>query len=189
MLCTRWLASSPKLTMKVCISWTRKKKISSFARFLLPFFFSFLISRSPDSRWWMAASGNAKAISESGDIDFSANLGRLPLLKVEGKGSIGQSLAIWFYVASELGFLGSNTFEAAQIISVAETIKETNDAFRKLLPCSLLLFSLPFFLPPPPSFFLNPSLSLLLLSRRRRSQARNRRQVVLRGGLRLDRQS
>jgi glutathione S-transferase len=95
-----------------------------------------------DARWWMgveaAADGkltNPRPMSEvEKHVELGANCGRLPILNVEGKGSVGQSLAIWFYIASELGMMGSNYFEAAQIISIAETIKETSEAFRKLVP-------------------------------------------------------
>eukprot|EP00009_Paramoeba_aestuarina_P000583 CAMPEP_0201506456 /NCGR_PEP_ID=MMETSP0161_2-20130828/359_1 /ASSEMBLY_ACC=CAM_ASM_000251 /TAXON_ID=180227 /ORGANISM="Neoparamoeba aestuarina, Strain SoJaBio B1-5/56/2" /LENGTH=255 /DNA_ID=CAMNT_0047900543 /DNA_START=90 /DNA_END=857 /DNA_ORIENTATION=- len=87
-----------------------------------------------DSRFWMVEGNGAKAIADVGDLDMSANLGRFPLLSVEGKGTIGQSLAIWYYVASECGFLGANAWETAQIISVAETLKETMDTFRKAVP-------------------------------------------------------
>ena len=82
----------------------------------------------------MAAGEGVRAFGDC-NVEMKANLGRFPILDIDGKGKIGQSLAIWYYVATELGFMGANTFEAAQIISVAETIKETNDSFRKLIPC------------------------------------------------------
>ena len=65
---------------------------------------------------------------------LSANLGRMPVLKVENVGSLGQSAAMYYYVASELGFNGSNSFEAAQIISISEHLKELDVAYRKVFP-------------------------------------------------------
>ncbi|RYY86126.1 hypothetical protein EON63_06250 [archaeon] len=43
------------------------------------------------------------------------NLGRMPVLEVGGE-SVGQSAAINFYLASELGLMGSSNLEAAHII-------------------------------------------------------------------------
>jgi len=65
---------------------------------------------------------------------LSANLGRMPVLKVDGVGSLGQSAAMYYYVASELGFNGANSFEAAQIISISEHLKELDAAYRKVFP-------------------------------------------------------
>jgi glutathione S-transferase len=59
------------------------------------------------------------------------NLGRMPVLEV-GENSIGQSAAINYYLATELGLMGSNTLEAAQIISVAEHLKEMMTTWRGL---------------------------------------------------------
>lgn len=71
------------------------------------------------------------ALSAIGDL--SANLGRVPICETPA-GSIGQSGAINFYVASECGLMGSSTLEAAQILAFAEHIKELMDAYRKLMP-------------------------------------------------------
>ena len=57
----------------------------------------------------------------------------MPVVTV-GDTSIGQSAAINFYLASELGLLGSSNLEAAQIISIQEHLKELIQAFRSLLP-------------------------------------------------------
>jgi glutathione S-transferase len=65
---------------------------------------------------------------------LEANLGRMPVLQVENKGTLGQSLAMYYYVASELGFNGSNNFEAAQILSISEHLRELDIAYRKLFP-------------------------------------------------------
>ena len=65
---------------------------------------------------------------------LTANLGRMPVLTHPGVGDVGQSAAINFYVASELGLMGANNFEAAFILMIQEHIKETNLAFRKNVP-------------------------------------------------------
>jgi glutathione S-transferase len=65
----------------------------------------------------------------SPDGDLSANLGRMPLLDL-GDASIGQSAAINFYVATEVGLMGTSALEAAQIIAISEHVKEMLTAFR-----------------------------------------------------------
>mmetsp|Transcript_30404 Transcript_30404/g.41639 ORF Transcript_30404/g.41639 Transcript_30404/m.41639 type:complete len:236 (+) Transcript_30404:54-761(+) len=65
--------------------------------------------------------------------NLTANLGRMPLLSV-GDQSVGQSAAINFYLATELGLMGSSTIEAAQILSISEHLKEMMTAFRTLVP-------------------------------------------------------
>jgi len=65
--------------------------------------------------------------------DLAANLGRMPLLTVDG-GSVGQSAAINFYIASTNNLLGSNPLEAAQIIAIAEHLKELKTEFSKIVP-------------------------------------------------------
>ena len=64
---------------------------------------------------------------------LDANLGRLPTIDCVD-GTIGQSSAINFYIASECGLMGSSTFEAAKIIEFGEHLKELQMAFRKLVP-------------------------------------------------------
>jgi len=65
--------------------------------------------------------------------NLTANLGRMPCMDCS-QGSIGQSSAINFYIATENGLMGSSTFEAAQIISISEHIKELMTAYRALIP-------------------------------------------------------
>ncbi len=65
--------------------------------------------------------------------DLTANLGRMPILEQDGQ-CLGQSAAINYYVASENGLMGSNSWEAAQIISVQEHLKEMLTAYRTLVP-------------------------------------------------------
>jgi len=65
--------------------------------------------------------------------DLTANLGRMPLLEEDGQ-SVGQSLAIFYYVASQNGLMGNNAWDAAQILSIHEHVKELNAAFRTVVP-------------------------------------------------------
>ena len=65
--------------------------------------------------------------------DLTANLGRLPVLETS-HGSVGQSLAIYYYVAAENGLMGHNNLEAAQILSVHEHLRELSQAWRKVCP-------------------------------------------------------
>jgi hypothetical protein len=71
----------------------------------------------------------------TGDLGntLDSNLGRLPTINC-AEGTVGQSAAINFYIASECGLMGSSTFEAAKIIEFSEHIKELNTAFRALVP-------------------------------------------------------
>lgn len=64
--------------------------------------------------------------------DLSANLGRLPVLTV-GDVSIGQMSAIADYVAGETNMMGDSHIEAAKIRSICESLKEFNEAYRKLV--------------------------------------------------------
>jgi len=64
---------------------------------------------------------------------LEANLGRLPTASIGGN-TVGQSAAINFFVASELGLMGDNTFEAAQILSIAEHLKEMRTKYSELVP-------------------------------------------------------
>jgi len=64
---------------------------------------------------------------------LETNLGRMPCLETPA-GSVGQSAAINFYVASECGLMGSNTLEAAQIIGICEHVKEMVTTWRTLCP-------------------------------------------------------
>mmetsp|Transcript_33999 Transcript_33999/g.52154 ORF Transcript_33999/g.52154 Transcript_33999/m.52154 type:complete len:243 (-) Transcript_33999:51-779(-) len=66
---------------------------------------------------------------------FDANFGRMPVCNTP-EGSIGQSVAINYYVASECGLMGSNTLQAAQILSFSEHVKELFGVWRALSPSS-----------------------------------------------------
>lgn len=77
---------------------------------------------------------NDVRISDPGSAgDMSANLGRVPICET-AEGSIGQSAAINFYVASINGLMGSTPLESAQIIAFEEHLRELMTAFRGLVP-------------------------------------------------------
>lgn len=65
--------------------------------------------------------------------DLTANLGRMPVIEQDGQ-SLGQSVAINFFVAAENGLAGSSTFETAQILAIGEHLKEMVTAYRELVP-------------------------------------------------------
>ena len=65
--------------------------------------------------------------------NLEANLGRMPVI-IDGDASIGQSVAINYYIAAENGLLGSSNLEAAQILAICEHIKELVTAYRGLVP-------------------------------------------------------
>jgi glutathione S-transferase len=69
-----------------------------------------------------------KKAKESGDLD--ANLGRAPLLVVDGA-QIGQSKAIERFLAKKFGFMGDSDIEAAQIDCIAEHCRDVKDAQAK----------------------------------------------------------
>jgi hypothetical protein len=60
-------------------------------------------------------------------------LGRLPVASIGGN-TVGQSGAINFFIASELGLMGDSTFEAAQILSIYEHVKEMRTKYSELVP-------------------------------------------------------
>eukprot|EP01039_Chlorochromonas_danica_P000623 gene623-678_t len=66
--------------------------------------------------------------------DLTHNLGRMPILQLGDGNSVGQSAAINYYLASELGLMGKNHLEAAHIIGVQEHLKEVITAYRTLAP-------------------------------------------------------
>lgn len=64
---------------------------------------------------------------------LSANLGRMPIAQV-GEESVGQSMAIYYYLAAETGLMGEGHLEAAQILAVGEHLREMMLEFRKIVP-------------------------------------------------------
>eukprot|EP00981_Chlorochromonas_danica_P013399 scaffold6314_cov273-Ochromonas_danica.AAC.12 len=71
---------------------------------------------------------------ESPTGDLTHNLGRMPILELGDDQTIGQSVAINYYLATELGLMGKNLLETTRIIGVQEHLKETVTAFRTLAP-------------------------------------------------------
>lgn len=69
--------------------------------------------------------------SETTGLD--ANLGRMPIVSV-GDVNIGQSTAMYFYVAASHGLMGEGFIEMAQVLSIHEHIKEMRAAYNKLVP-------------------------------------------------------
>eukprot|EP00604_Paraphysomonas_vestita_P003464 CAMPEP_0174820488 /NCGR_PEP_ID=MMETSP1107-20130205/4369_1 /TAXON_ID=36770 /ORGANISM="Paraphysomonas vestita, Strain GFlagA" /LENGTH=219 /DNA_ID=CAMNT_0016035955 /DNA_START=152 /DNA_END=811 /DNA_ORIENTATION=- len=64
---------------------------------------------------------------------LKSNLGRMPVVTI-GEESVGQSLAIYLYLALENGLAGNSNLETAQILSIFEHIKEMNTAYRTVVP-------------------------------------------------------
>ena len=117
-------ASSPKLQKKMsgikCNYWAGRG-LMEVPRFCLAI-------AGKEYEDWRCTNG-------TGDLGntLDSNLGRLPTINC-AEGTVGQSAAINFYIASECGLMGSSTFEAAKIIEFSEHIKELNTAFRALVP-------------------------------------------------------
>ncbi|KAL9139353.1 Glutathione S-transferase domain protein [Amphidinium carterae] len=68
------------------------------------------------------------AMKEKGELDVS--MGKVPFLAVDGV-KFGQSKAIEQYLAKQFGFMGSSDIEAAQVMQVAESIRDLKDAYQK----------------------------------------------------------
>lgn len=68
---------------------------------------------------------SAKAAGE-----FAANLGKVPILDVDGV-KLGQSKPIERFLAREFGMLGANSVEAAQIEALCEHIIDFKNAYNK----------------------------------------------------------
>ena len=68
------------------------------------------------------------AAKAAGKLD--ANLGRLPLLEVDGQ-VFGQSKTIERFVAKRVGMMGANDLEAAQIDCICEHLRDCKDKYMK----------------------------------------------------------
>jgi glutathione S-transferase len=66
--------------------------------------------------------------------DLTANLGRFPVCIAKCGTTIGQSMAIWHYAASEAGLLGNNSVEASKVIAVVEHLRELSNGYSELVP-------------------------------------------------------
>jgi len=65
--------------------------------------------------------------------NLAANLGRMPVVVV-GDDTVGQSLAINYFLAAENGLMGASNLEAAKILSIAEHIREMRTKWSELVP-------------------------------------------------------
>jgi len=66
--------------------------------------------------------------------NLESNLGRMPTVAISNQGSVGQSMAMYYYVASVCGLLGSSPFEAAKCLELAEHLKELKTEWYKMVP-------------------------------------------------------
>jgi glutathione S-transferase len=57
----------------------------------------------------------------------------MPCLKI-GEETIGQTAAINFYLASEMGLMGTSLLETAKIISIEESLKDMLNAWQSIVP-------------------------------------------------------
>jgi len=62
---------------------------------------------------------------------LAQNLGRAPVIVIDGKETIGQSKSMERYLARRLGVMGSNDFEAAQIDSITEHVRDLKEKYNK----------------------------------------------------------
>jgi len=74
-------------------------------------------------------SQEADAAKAAGKHDI--NMGRLPLLEVDGA-QIAQSKTIDRFIAKKCGFLGASDIEAAQIDALCEHVRDIKDAYQKV---------------------------------------------------------
>ena len=72
---------------------------------------------------------------DSPSDNLKANLGRMPVIAV-GDETVGQSLAIYYYLAADNNLMGDSLLESAQILSVLEHVREMNLAYRTLIPAN-----------------------------------------------------
>ena len=71
------------------------------------------------------------AAKAAGKLD--ANLGRLPLLEIDGQ-VFGQSKTIERFVAKRVGMMGANAVEEAQIDCVCEHLRDCKDKYMRVGP-------------------------------------------------------
>lgn len=91
------------------------------------------------ARMTLAIAGKFPGDYENGKYDAPAadlesNLGRMPVISVDNSQSVGQSVAIYFYLATEMNLMGDSTMQAAQILSVGEHLREMMLAFKTVVP-------------------------------------------------------
>ena len=86
-----------------------------------------------DSRYEFQVNGPGKFeapefVSDKESGVLNANLGRVPILVVDGKDEIGQSRAIERFLAKRFGFMGDNDIDAAKIDCISEHCRDIKDA-------------------------------------------------------------
>jgi glutathione S-transferase len=69
------------------------------------------------------------AAKDAGELD--ANMGRVPVIIIDGKHELGQSKSIERFLARRLGVMGSGEIEAAQIDMFTENIRDVKDKYQK----------------------------------------------------------
>lgn len=122
----------PKPAAKVELHYWNGRGLMEIARMCLAYAGQFPGDYA-DSRYTTdSPSRSVKAMAEIGD-KCGANLGRLPLCTV-GDESIGQSAAIFFFVGSELGLMGSSNLETAKVLEIQAHLSEMKDAMRTIMP-------------------------------------------------------
>ena len=89
-----------------------------------------------DDRWTLdfskPRSAMSPGMSEARTAGLlSSNLGRAPVLVVNGKHAIGQSKSIERYLSKRLGLLGSSDIEAAHIDAFTEHVRDLKDQYSK----------------------------------------------------------
>jgi len=65
------------------------------------------------------------------DGTLDCNLGRAPIVTIDGKETFGQSKTIERYLARRLGLMGSDEFAAAQIDAITEHVRDLKDKYNK----------------------------------------------------------
>jgi len=86
------------------------------------------------SAWQDIRIGDGPGLTTKAEIgNLDSNLGRVPIADTTA-GPIGQAAAINYLVATECGMMGKNAFEAAQILSFCEHIKELSGVYNGLVP-------------------------------------------------------
>eukprot|EP00808_Paulinella_micropora_P005329 g79363.t1 len=89
-----------------------------------------------DVRYKFGFKDGKPSVEEQHDKDkqaglFDPNLKRLPVLTLADGRTIGQSRAIERFVARDLGLMGANEVEAAQIDAYCEHLRDVRDAWNK----------------------------------------------------------
>jgi len=134
--CASWFSSKPKVHLKYFglegvaetirhvmalggLEWTEDAWAIDFSK----------LDMKDTTRTIPIASPGFAAAKGAGELDV--NMGRAPVIFVDGKLEIGQSKTIERYLARRLGLLGKDEGEAAQIDAVTEHIRDIKDKYQK----------------------------------------------------------